>query len=78
MAITRPAFGKLLVTEKIVTSRRKAKACATFLWDHLQGRSLEAHYALVPRMMNAALAPSTSAAKTIVVLAFEQWTGIGA
>lgn len=73
--LTRPEFEKKLVTEQLVPSRRKAKAVASYIVSNLQGRSAEAHYALVPGIMNAALAPAFSSAKTIVVIAYQRWTG---
>lgn len=75
MALSRSDFEKKIVAKELVLSRRKAKLCASYIIENLQGKSAEAHYALVPGMMNAALAPSTSAAKTIVVIALQGWTG---
>lgn len=75
MPLSRSEFEKKIVVEQLVTGRRKAKLCASYIVNNLQGKSTEAHYALVPGIMNAALAPSSSAANTIVIIASEEWTG---
>ncbi len=71
MAITISEFEKRLVDGRLVASRRDAKRVSTFIKSNLQGRSVESFAALIPKLMNEGLSPSTSAATTTMVMAIE-------
>lgn len=73
--MTQAEFEKLLVAEFLCATRNRAQMTSRFIKANLQGRSAEAYAKLVPDMMKAGIAPSTSIAKTIVVLAMDWQIG---
>jgi len=74
MALSRSEFEKKLVSSGLVGTRNRAYLVAGFIRSNLQGTSAEAFAALIPLLMKSGLAPSTSSAKSIVVIAMD-WLG---
>lgn len=74
MALSLTEFEKKIVSETLVPTRNQAARVSRYIRANVQGRSAEAFTALIPGLMNEALAPSFSIAKLIMIYA-QEWLG---